>query len=144
MNKGVPSRTEGEVDCSGAAHSYRRHRVCRSVVWLEKLQGETYVDLQKLVSWVCCSWVSLALRLGRGRAATSARFLPVTQGRAVQDKRETLMAACQVAGIGAAGLLLPCALIDMAFDTDFLTIAAQAMLAAFACALIVVVWTGQE
>ena len=88
--------------------------------------------------------VLLALRLGRGRAATSARFLPATQGKAVQDKRETLMAACQVAGIGAAGLLLPCTLIDMVFDTDFLTVAAQAMLAAFACALMLVVWTGQE
>ena len=62
----------------------------------------------------------------------------------MQDKRETLMAACQVAGISAAALLLPCSLIDMAFDTDFLTIAAQAMLAAFACALMLVVWTGQE
>jgi hypothetical protein len=51
---------------------------------------------------------------------------------------------CQVAGISAAGLLLPCSLIDMAFDTDFLTIAAQAMLAAFACALMLTVWTGQE
>jgi hypothetical protein len=67
-----------------------------------------------------------------------------TGGRAVQDRRETLMAACQVAGISAAGLLLPCTLIDMAFDTDFLSIAAQAMLAAFACALMLVVWTGQE
>jgi hypothetical protein len=55
-----------------------------------------------------------------------------------------LMAACQVAGIGAGGLLLPCSLIDIAFDTDFLSIAAQAMLAAFACALMLVVWTGQE
>jgi hypothetical protein len=66
------------------------------------------------------------------------------RGRAVQDRRETLMAACQVAGISAAGLLLPCSLIDMAFDTDFLSIAAQTMLAAFACALMLVVWTGQE
>lgn len=62
----------------------------------------------------------------------------------MQDRRETLTAACQVAGIGAAGLLLPCYLIDMAFGTDLLTIAAQAMLAAFACALMLVVWTGQE
>jgi len=62
----------------------------------------------------------------------------------MQDRRETLMAACQVAGIGAGGLLLPCFLIDMVFDTDFLSIAAQAMLAAFACALMLVVWTGQE
>ena len=62
----------------------------------------------------------------------------------MQDRRETLMAACQVAGISAAGLLLPCSLIDLAFDTDFLSIAAQTMLAAFACALMIVVWTGQE
>ena len=54
------------------------------------------------------------------------------------------MAACQVAGISAAGLLLPCALIDQAFDTEFLSIVAQAMLAAFACALILAVWTDQE
>jgi hypothetical protein len=74
-----------------------------------------------------------------------ARFLPTTQGgKAVQDRRETLLAALQVAGISAAGLLLPCSLIDMAFDTDFLSIAAQTMLAAFACALMLVVWTGQE
>jgi hypothetical protein len=53
----------------------------------------------------------------------------------VQDRRKTLVAACQVAGIGAAGLLLPCSLIDLAFDTDLLSIVAQAMLAAFACAL---------
>jgi hypothetical protein len=62
----------------------------------------------------------------------------------MQDRRETLMAACQVAGIGAGGLFLPCYLIDIVFDTDFLSIAAQAMLAAFACALMLVVWTGQE
>ena len=88
--------------------------------------------------------VLLALRLGRSRAGACARFLPTTQGRAVQGRRETLMAACQVAGISAAGLLLPCSLIDLAFDTDFLSIAAQTMLAAFACALVLVVWTGQE
>ena len=62
----------------------------------------------------------------------------------MQDRRETLVAACQVAGITAGGLLLPCALIDIAFDTDFLSIAAQTMLAAFACALMLVLWTGQE
>jgi hypothetical protein len=84
-----------------------------------------------------CVWEAA----GRG---TCARFPPTIQGGAVQDRRETLMAACQVAGISAAGLLLPCILIDMAFDTDFLSIAAQVMLAAFACALMLVVWTGQE
>ncbi len=62
----------------------------------------------------------------------------------MQDRRETLTAACQVAGISAAGLLLPCYLIDLAFDTDMLTILMQAMLAAFACALMVAVWTDQE
>jgi hypothetical protein len=62
----------------------------------------------------------------------------------VLDRRETLVAACQVAGISAAGLLLPSYLIDLAFDTDFLSIVAQGMLAAFACALMIVVWTDQE
>jgi hypothetical protein len=54
------------------------------------------------------------------------------------------MAACEAAGIGAAGLLVPSYLIDLAFDTDLLTILAQAMLAAFACALIVTVWNDQK
>jgi len=49
-----------------------------------------------------------------------------------------------VAGISAAGLFLSCYLIDLAFDTDMLTILMQAMLAAFACALMVAVWTDQE
>jgi hypothetical protein len=62
----------------------------------------------------------------------------------VQDRHETIMAAFQVAGLSAGGLLLPCSLIDMVFDTDFLSVAAQTMLAAFACALMLVVWTGQE
>jgi hypothetical protein len=62
----------------------------------------------------------------------------------VRDGRETLTAACQVAAIGAAGLLLPSYLIDLAFDTDLLTALAQAMLAAFACALMVTVWNDQK
>jgi len=49
-----------------------------------------------------------------------------------------------VAGISAAALLLLGYLIDLAFDTDMLTILMQAMLAAFACALMVAVWTDQE
>ncbi len=44
--------------------------------------------------------------------------------------RDTLMAACQVAGIVAAGLVLPCYLIDLAFETDILSILTQAVLAA--------------
>ena len=35
-------------------------------------------------------------------------------------RRVTLMAVCQLAGISAAALILPCSLIDLAFDTDFL------------------------
>jgi hypothetical protein len=62
------------------------------------------------------------------------------KGAAVQGRWDAFMAACQLAGISAAGLIL---LIDLAFDTDFLSILAQAMLAAFACALIFAVWTDQ-
>jgi hypothetical protein len=67
-----------------------------------------------------------------------------TEGQAVQDGRETLAAACQVAGIAAVGLLATGYLIDLAFDTDILSILTQGMLAAFACALIFAVWSGQE
>jgi hypothetical protein len=86
----------------------------------------------------------LCVASGRGPGGKCARFPQATGRGAVQDRRKTLVAACQVAGIGAAGLLLPCSLIDLAFDTDLLSIVAQAMLAAFACALMVVVWTGQQ
>ena len=62
----------------------------------------------------------------------------------MQIKRDTLMAVCQLAGIGAAALVLPCSLIDLAFDTDFLTMLMQAALAGVALALIAAVWTDQE
>jgi hypothetical protein len=58
--------------------------------------------------------------------------------------REILRAACQLAGISATGLLVPCYFIDRTFDTDILTILMQAMLAAFGCALILAVWTDRE
>ncbi|SEO93708.1 hypothetical protein SAMN02990966_03338 [Rhodospirillales bacterium URHD0017] len=58
--------------------------------------------------------------------------------------REILMAACQLAGISATGLLVPCYFIDRTFGTDILTTLMQAMLAAFACALILAVWTDRE
>ena len=75
----------------------------------------------------------------------SVRFLPSTfWGVSVQIKRETLVAVCQLVGIGAAALILPCSLIDLAFDTDFLNTLMRAMLAGIALALIVAVWTGQE
>ena len=82
-------------------------------------------------------------RVWEGRAEY-VRPVSSNIGVAMQDRHETLVAACQVAGITAAGLILPCYLIDLAFDTGFLDILAQAMLAAFACALIVAVWTEQE
>ena len=62
----------------------------------------------------------------------------------MRDGRETVTAACQLAGIGAAGLLLPSYLVDLAFDTDLVTILAQAMLAAFACALMGMVWNDRK
>ena len=65
-------------------------------------------------------------------------------GVSVQIKRETLVAVCQLAGISAAALILPCSLIDLKFDTDLLGLLMQAMLAGVALALIVAVWTGQE
>jgi hypothetical protein len=75
----------------------------------------------------------------------SVRFLPPTFGGvSVQIKRETLVAVCQLAGISAAALILPCSLIDLKFDTDLLGMLMQAMLAGVALALIVAVWTGQE
>ncbi len=54
------------------------------------------------------------------------------------------MAVCQLAGLGAAALILPCLLIDLAFDTDFLNVLIQAALAGFALALIVAVWSDQK
>ena len=62
----------------------------------------------------------------------------------MQDKRDTLVAACQLMGLSLAGLLVPGTLIDVAFDTDYLSILAQATLAAFACALMVAVWTDYQ
>jgi hypothetical protein len=62
----------------------------------------------------------------------------------VQIGRETLIAVCHVAGINAAALILPCLLIDLAFDTDFLNMLMQPALAGFALAFIVAVWSDQE
>ncbi len=87
----------------------------------------------------------MAWRLGRCRAESFRRFLPSTfWGVSVQIKRHTLVAVCQLAGIGAAALILPCLLIDLAFDTDFLNVLIQAALAGFALALIVAVWSDQK
>jgi hypothetical protein len=80
-----------------------------------------------------------------GAGRRSVRFLPPRFGVDFVDiKRETLVAACQLAGITAAALILPCSLIDLKFDTDFLGMLMQAMLAGIALALIVAVWTGYE
>jgi hypothetical protein len=56
------------------------------------------------------------------------------------------VAVCQIAGLVAAVLMLPSALIDLAFDTDLLSILLQAVLAvlaAFAVSLIVAAWKAQ-
>jgi hypothetical protein len=87
----------------------------------------------------------VAWRLGRCRAECFRPILPSTFGGvSVQIKRHTLVAVCQLAGIGAAALILPCLLIDLAFDTDFLNMLMQAALAGGALALMVAVWTDQE
>ena len=65
-------------------------------------------------------------------------------GVSVAIKRETLVAVCQLAGIGAAALILPCSLIDLAFNTDFLSMLTQAALAGVALAVMVAVWIDQE
>jgi hypothetical protein len=62
----------------------------------------------------------------------------------VEIKRETLIAVCQLAGISAAALILPCSLIDLKFGTDLLGMLMQAMLAGVALALMVAVWTDRE
>jgi hypothetical protein len=62
----------------------------------------------------------------------------------VQIKRETLVAVCQLAGISAAALILPCSLVDLKFDTDLLGMLMQAILGGVALALMVAVLTDQE
>ena len=75
----------------------------------------------------------IALRLGRGRSeGICPVFTNDIGGVVVQIKREMLMAACQLAGITAAALILPCSLIDLKFNTDFLGTLMQAMLAGVA------------
>ena len=60
------------------------------------------------------------------------------------DQTPHASAVCQLAGIGAAALILPCLLIDLAFDTDFLNMLMQAALVGVALALMVAVWTDRE
>ena len=84
----------------------------------------------------------VVLRLGRAPGGGSV--CKVTLGLSVPFRRETLIAVCQLAGMGAAALILPCYLLDLAFDTDLLSMLAQAALAGFACALMVAVWADQE
>ena len=73
--------------------------------------------------------------LGNGQAGSAPGFHK--KGAAVQGRWERLTAACLLAAIGAAGLTY---FIDLAFDTDLLSVLGQAALAAFACAAIVAVW----
>ena len=53
------------------------------------------------------------------------------------------LAVWQVAGIGAAALILPCSLIDLNFGTDLLGLLLKAVLAGVALSLMVAVWTHQ-
>jgi uncharacterized membrane protein len=68
-------------------------------------------------------------------AGICARFHK--KGAAVQGGWERLTAAYLLAAIGAAGLTY---VIDLAFDTDLLSVLWQAALAAFACVAIAAVW----
>jgi hypothetical protein len=86
---------------------------------------------------VACVWEGAGRR---GPSGFCHRYL----GCIVEIKRETLIAVCQLACISAAALILPCSLIDLQFDTDFLGMLMQAMLAGVALALIVAVWIHQE
>jgi hypothetical protein len=73
-----------------------------------------------------------------GQVAKSPGFsCDGNKGAIVEDKGATLSAVFQLAGIVAAGLVLPSALLDWAFGTELLSALPQAVLAAFACALIV-------
>jgi hypothetical protein len=65
-------------------------------------------------------------------------------GVIVQIKRETLVAVCQLAGIGAAALILPCSLIDLTFKTNLLGLLMQAALVGAVLALLIAAWTDQE
>ena len=89
--------------------------------------------------------VSLCVACGKGPGGgVRPAFATDIWGVSVQFKRETLVAVCQLAGISAAALILPCSLIDLKFHTDFLGMLMQAMLVGVALALIVAVWTDQE
>ena len=62
----------------------------------------------------------------------------------MNETPNTLVAACEAAGLVAAALLLPSVLIDQIFGTDVLSVMLPASLAAFAVALIVKVWKAHE
>ena len=62
----------------------------------------------------------------------------------MDETPDTLVAACQVAGLVAAALLLPSVLVDQVFGTDVLSVMLPTSLAAFAVGLIVKVWKAQE
>ncbi len=86
----------------------------------------------------------VALRLGIPGGGGPPGFRNDVFGVSVKIQRDTLMAVCQLAGISAAALILPCSLIDMSFDTDLLGMLMQATLVGVALALIALVWTDQE
>jgi hypothetical protein len=52
----------------------------------------------------------------------------------MRDARQFLLLACEVLGIVAALLVLPCALIDVAFGTELVSFLSPGALLALACA----------
>jgi hypothetical protein len=65
------------------------------------------------------------------------RFDFKSAGSDVRDEWDTVAAVCLVTVLG-----LPCAVIELALDSDFLGILSKAILAVFACTLTVVTWSG--
>jgi hypothetical protein len=64
--------------------------------------------------------------LSYGIACQTAAFW----GGDVSDRMKTVLIACEASVVGGALLVLPTALIDLAFDTDLLGLLAQALLVA--------------
>jgi hypothetical protein len=58
--------------------------------------------------------------------------------------RDIFLLACEVLGIGAALLVLPCALFDAVFDTQILSLLSPGILFAVACAAILTVVTVRD
>jgi hypothetical protein len=56
------------------------------------------------------------------------------RGERMGSAKQWLLLACEIVGIGAALLVLPCALIDFAFGTELVSLLSPGALFALACA----------